>query len=339
MKKIFCIFLVVLFCAFTLEAQAQTAADNAYNQAVELMKKNNKSSLEKALKAFRKAQIGYNSQDNKDKCQEKIEECNKRLQSINNNKGKVKIVSNEDKTADEAFNLGEQLLKEGKLDEAKNLFERAEQLYRSSNPDKAKICKDKIDFCDCPISFDPPVIVCSANGTNEEGLEIKVTALSTEDWNILADTWLTVVKDSKKSSLKIWVEPNTTESSRTGYVTLISNQKTNMCTINQKGAVLFEPNELEFAKKPGGSQVITVKAPEDWSIGSTNEYPWIIANNLGDGRIEVKCTEMKDESERSGTIEVCCGEDKFYINVHQVSKTLLNKAKNFGKKIINKKDK
>ena len=93
MKKIICIFLVIIFCTLSLEVQAQSAAESTYNQAVELMKKNNKSSLEKALKAFRKAQIGYNSQDNKDKCQEKIEECNKRLQSINNNKGKVKIVT------------------------------------------------------------------------------------------------------------------------------------------------------------------------------------------------------------------------------------------------------
>ena len=57
MKKIICIFLVIIFCTLSLEVQAQSAAESIYNQAVELMNQNKKSSLERAIKAFQYFQM------------------------------------------------------------------------------------------------------------------------------------------------------------------------------------------------------------------------------------------------------------------------------------------
>ena len=342
MKKIVCIFLAIIFCTLSLEVQAQTAAESTYNQAVELMYQNKKSSLKRAIKAFQKAQIGFSSQENKDRCQKGIDECNEKLAKLKN-KIKDNKPADKDKTADYSFSVGKEFLKEGKLNEAKVLFMRAKDLFPQTATDKIKECDEMIAFCDCPISFEPSEINCSANGTNEEGIEIKVTALSTENWIIMveldAQEWLSVSTDEKKSSIKVFLQPNGTENPRDGVVTLaIGNNYTKMCRIYQKGAVIFSQQELEFAKKSGGSQIVAVKAPAEWSIGQTDE--WIIAQKLDDGsnRIDVRCADMTDDSERHGKVEVCCGEDKFFINIHQVSKKtkFWNNTKKFGKKIINK---
>lgn len=340
MKKIVCIFLAIIFCTLSLEVQAQSAAESTYNQAVELMNQNKKSSLERAIKAFQKAQIGFSSQENKDRCQKGIDECNEKLAKLKN-RIKDNKPADKDKTADYSFSVGKEYLKEGKLNEAKELFKRAKELFPRTETDKIKECDEMIAFCDCPISFEPSEINCSANGTNEEGIEIKVTALSTENWIIMveldAQEWLSVSTDEKKSSIKVFLQPNETENPRDGVVTLaIGNNYTKMCRIYQKGAVIFSQQELEFAKKSGGSQIVSVKAPEEWSIGQTDE--WIIAQKLDDGsnRIDVRCADMTDDSERHGKVEICCGEDKFFINIHQFSKW--EKRKNTISKMFNKKD-
>ena len=92
------------------------------------MNQNKKSSLERAIKAFQKAQIGFSSQENKDRCQKGIDECNEKLAKLKN-KIKDNKPADKDKTADYFFSVGKEYLKEGKLNEAKESFKRAKELF------------------------------------------------------------------------------------------------------------------------------------------------------------------------------------------------------------------
>lgn len=338
-KSIVCIFLYImcndmkrlllmLFVLMPMLAFGQAAAERTFNSAVSKMESaiemtslsSRKKALNEARSLFRKAMIGFDSQDKKSLCQSKISECDKLLKQ----KSATTIVPKDDTnnvTADKYFAEAQDFEKRGALDDAIEMYQKASFAYFTE--EKKKLCSARIEFCRNPI-----IISVSELEVGNAAKEYTLTITSIyKEWKVSSDAnWVTgfQANTNDTENFIVRVEENVNSLPRGAELTIKCGELYKSLPVTQDGAINIAVADMMFSDK-AERQIVTIEAPsDDWTI----EAPlWLIVTKLDNGRFSVESETYKSKEPRKGEIKIVCGRNEKVIPVIQVKKGLWKKAR------------
>ncbi len=156
-----------------------------------------------------------------------------------------------------------------------------------------------------------------------------VTIESEEDWtSTVSDSWIIVKPDNGKAgktSVSIEVTPNTSISSRNGYVSIkIGTTERLQIAIQQKGIYIDADEDLIFSSIEE-SKKLSIRSNTGWIV--TSKPNWItLSKETGDGNSEITVTSSENPNTTSRTGEIVLGQVgltlECRVKVTQLGKTL-----------------
>lgn len=318
--------LLMLFVLMPMLAFGQAAAERTFNSAVSKMEtaiemtsvSSKKKALNEAKSLFRKAMIGFDSQEKKELCLSKISECENLLKQ----KTSIVVEHKDDTnnvTADKYFASAQDLEKSGKLDDAIKMYKKASLAYVTE--EKKKRCNERIEFCRNPI-----IISVSELEVGNAAKEYILTITSIyKEWKVTSDAnWVTgfQVNTNETENFIVRVEENVNSLSRGAELTIKCGGLYKSLPVTQDGAINVAVSNLMFSEK-AERQIVSIEAPsDDWTI----EAPiWLIVTKLDNGRFTVESETYKSKDPRKGEIKIVCGRNERIIPVIQAKKKLWKK--------------
>lgn len=322
MKRLF----IILFVLIPVFAFGQAAAERTYNNAVAKMESSvgmttssaRNKVLREAISLFKKAKIGFDSQEKKTLCQSKITECEKLLAQRASSISSPKDDTN-NKVAEQLFAQAQEFEKLGKLDAAIAAYSKASDAFVTD--EKKQICSERIEFCKNPIVISESVLEI---GSAAKDYTLTVKSISKE-WKVSSDAnWVTgyQANTNEKDNFIVHVDENPNSMPRGAELTIKCGGQYKSLAISQDGAINVSVSELLFSDK-AERQIVAIETPADnWSV----EAPiWLIVNVLDNGRFSVESETYKSKDFREGEIKIVCGRNEKVIPVIQAKN--LKKAK------------
>jgi len=258
--KIKTILVTILILMTVTTGYAQNAGDVLFNQGIELQKAKNVSSQQKAIEAFQKAKVAFQSSDNKAKCDVEISKCNKTIDNIKQRT----LEKNAKEKGDASFNLGLAGIQKKDYVKAQEDFQRAKEVYLTKEDqnkcdEQIGLCKDELQklvndvqersvpvvekkdsiriFQDGRDISENAVIEFSNKKDQFVYLEIKASQV---DWSYSENipSWLMFMQD--KSKIQIHVTEKNKDIRRTAAVIFKSGEATVQLTVIQDGEFFKE---------------------------------------------------------------------------------------------------
>lgn len=277
--KYLILFLLLSLMPAALPAQ-NNGGDRLYNQAITLMEKGNRSSLNKAISTFKKAKLSYVSSEGKSKCDAMISECQRRLKGDNDPKKNSAVKKqNEARTK---FDAAVSFKEQGDFENAVKYFKEAKELYLPTDSDEIAKCEAELLFCENPLQFAQPSLSVSCQG-GESALQ--VNNLLKQEWTLDATTTTWIHPEKNAEGVKIVTDENETSTTRECTLTIKCGAYSSRVQISQYGKLTYkidgQPDEvfyLNFKKNDKSRLLISgIQTPEnvEWKIDPNQTSEWI----------------------------------------------------------------